>query len=162
MYDGPFLRAKKVRFGNSPFFCMFSHICSFQKSNCAITLFCCSMKKCEYAIALFCCSLKKWDCVMALFLLFENMQLCYQTFFHSLKMCDCGIVHFCTFQQWKKMCNCTFALSKRANVQKIAHFQNMRIHNPGTMGHVQRAQKVWLHNHTFLKSNKKCNHTIAH
>jgi len=73
--------------------------------------------------------------------------MCNGTFCHSLKMCD--HTFFRSLKMCQKMCHCTFALSKRANVHKcakngqisklhffaqkraIAHFQNVPLPNPG-------------------------------
>jgi len=54
MCDRPFLRAKKVRFGNS-IFCTFLHIQTFRKSLCAFFL------KCNFEILHFFCTLAHFE-----------------------------------------------------------------------------------------------------
>jgi len=70
--------AKKCeKSANSHFFCTFSHICSFQKSDCEITLFSHFFKE------------------------QKNVRLHICTFLKSNKMCDCTFAHF----QRAKMCD---------------------------------------------------------
>jgi len=148
MCDRPFLRAKRVRFGNHTFSHIFAHS-PFQKSNCAIFLKCkkarfqnshffahlCTFSHFKRAImrSHFFVALWKSANVRSHFLLFfENVRMCDRTFYRSWKMWECAIAHFLLFKNVRshifrslKMCDHTFTLSKKANVQKCA--KNVRI-----------------------------------
>jgi len=163
MCECPFLRAKKVRFGNSifrtflriqtfrkslcafflkcnfeisHFFCTFLHISSFRKRDCVIALFCCSLKKCKCAIILSCSSLKKCDC----------------TFCCSLKMWDCAIALFVTLWKCGIVRSHFFVLFKCATKCAIAQslFQKEQM---------CKNCKFW--SHTFLHSRKSDDRTFS-